>query len=201
MMTSPGYWLSLRGLCAIVEYDYVLTPHCPYLDSRKPNHRILAEKLGLEFNDDLHVDVPEELIDELPLDVQMDLSPISIVHPEGVKKSLEWYVEVIKHAGKYYKQGYKEVEYYQNAFGGFNTSILHIPSREKIKELNPLHYEWHKNLDYREEVLIEEMRHRPDPWAASRATPEDIQSMLDEWDKEKEERHEEFKKKNIWGQL
>lgn len=201
MMCSPGYWISLRGLCAIAEYDYDLSIHSPYLDLSNPKHRLEVEKLGIDVEDARHVEIPEELVSKLPLDIQMDLSPITIKHPQGLEKSLEWYVEVLKHAGKYYKQGYKEIKCYQNASSGFSTYTHCLPSLEKIKDLNPLHYEWHKNLEAREAVLIEEMRFKPDPYASCRATSEDIKEMLDGWQKEEDERYEEFKKKNIFGQL
>jgi hypothetical protein len=157
--------------------------------------------VGADSEDDTHPEIPDELVRELPLDIQMDLSPITIKHPQGLEKSLEWYVEVLKHAGKYYKQGYKETQCYQNAFGGFSIYTHCLPSLEKIKDLNPLHYEWHKNLEAREAVLKEEMRFKPDPYAAYRATSEDIKEMLDEWQKDEDDRYEEFKKKNIFGQL
>lgn len=200
MMRSPGYWISLKGLCAIAEYDYDYSPCFSILRSDNHRHRVLAEQFNLDFNGEWHVDFPKELISKLPMDIQMDISPISIVHPNGLEKSVEWYVEVMKHAGKYYKQGYEEKELYRN-FGGFSVLNMRIPSMEKIKEINPIHYQWHKNLEDREAVLVEDMRFKPDPMDQYRAKPEDMEAMLGDWEKEANEKHEEFKKKNIWEQL
>jgi hypothetical protein len=202
MMNSPGYWLSLRGLCAIAEYDYPYDMYClNYLDSREPKHRIVAEQLGLEFDDSWKVDVPDDLVHKLPPEILMDRSAILIVHPNGIEESCKWFLEVLKHSGKIYKTGFNEVTHYFDWRGACSLLEIQIPSYETIEKINPLHYQWLKNIEYREEILLEEMRFKPDPYSEGRASDSDIVKMMNEWNKEENIRHEEFVKKNIWSQL
>ena len=202
MMRSPGYWLSLPGLLILAEYDYEYKTHNVYLRTDKPEEAILIDKLGIVTHPegDIYargVEVPEELYHLLPPKKIMEDSAITIQHPDGIEKSLEWFELVKKASGKYPKMGYKEIETYTQCDGTHHTVTMSFPSMEKIKEINPYHYECHRNVDYREELAVESLdldRKWKESMQGMCATKEDIKEMLDSWDKENDVAYENSKK-------
>ena len=206
MMISPGFWLSLEGICILAEYDYDYLEHLTVnLNDKDPSDRILADKLGLDFDNSEygHVDIPSDMLYLVPTKKVMESSAITISHPDGIEKSCEWFNEVIARSGKIYKTGYKEEVSYYNG-GQLSTTTWSLPSGEAIKRINPLHYEYHMNVKLREKLCKESLavaEKWKEQWGGCMASKEDIQEMLDGWAKEADEAHEEFKKKNIWEQL
>lgn len=202
MMHSPGFWLSLKGILILAEYDYEYKTHGAYLRNDKPEDAILIDKLGILVNDEVTVEVPKELHHLLPLEKIMECSAITIQHPEGLEKSLKWFELARNASGKYPKMGYTEKDSYYQCDRSYTETTMCLPSMDKIKEINPYHYECHKNVDYREELAIDSLdlhRKWQQQWGGCMATKEDMMGMLEEWREESDRIYESTK--TIWSQL
>lgn len=197
MMHSPGFWLSLKGILILAEYDYEYITHEVHLKTYDNEDAILIDRLGIVTHDEYGVDVSEEMYHLLPPEKIMEYSAITIKHPEGLKKSLEWFELARKASGKYPKMGYTEKDISIQCGGTYQETTTILPSMDKIKEINPYHYECHKNVDYREELAIDSLdlqRKWKQQWGGCMATKEDIHDMLESWDKEKDTMYENSKK-------
>lgn len=205
MIRSSGFWLSLEGICILAEYDYDYNPHSVHLDTRgEDNDRILIDRLGIEVETDGYVEIDPSRYHELPKEIIMRASAITIKHPDGLEKSLEWFDAALAASGAYPRKKYEEAVIHQNCSEQFSEFKWNLPSEEVIKDINPYHYECHKNVRLREKLCIDSLRINEkwkEQWGGCLATEEDIKAMLDGWQQEAEAAHEEFKKKNVWEQL
>lgn len=206
MISSCGYWLSLKGILALAEYDYALSKNAGVgLDKRNHEDRILAEKLGLDMEDDWY-SIPEDIFESLPLEKQMELSAIRIKHPEGLQKSLQWFEEYKKVVGKIQKSGYQEDHHYIAYRDTDMWTTFEIPSLAKIKEMNPVHYQYHINVEDREKEAMESLctREKHNEFMDQfRATDDDIEWAMNEALKEMDATHQQMRKDNwyIYGSV
>lgn len=170
-------WLSLRGLLALAEYDYHFDPLWQFsMFSGDLDSRIIAEQLQIPLDHKRNYILNMQEYEKIPLLYQYKKNHvISINHPEGIEKSIEWFTAWRSVVGKHSKNG-----------GEGDMICYSIPSVDDIEKINKTHAEWFKNVKDRLDNYL-------DYWSpfnhddSDCVTEQEMEDMFKGWEKEAEE--------------
>ena len=181
-----GWWLSLDAIKVLVKYDLPFIPdnhiHMEWIPKLLETNwwykdLLITEKYDLKnkhffrIKEDGGFYYDYETWNELPICLQMRMTPIRIDHPDRES----WFAEIKEYSGLFMKQfpDYRETIYYNNDEQSCETNI---PSLESIRKINYSDWQIISRINFMSEQAIRNMK--PDKDTLPYISDEELKGLV-----------------------